>query len=262
MSHLTLEAIARLVDEEPTPAETLHLEHCDACRRELQDMRDDSAVLASLPPIQPPAGEWTAIEARLAREGLIRSRVSTSSWRAGLLRIAAALLIFFLGTVAGIAWVGGGAPSPDIAAVSDTEPLVIRPANDPLPTETGNSPSDFGVRAARGAPGFAGGEVRLASELILVRDPRTPEEVERLMREAEALLFQVVLRSSQSSAPPTDAGDPFTRLAVLEGITTLTGTALGQAPADPVLNGYHVAALAQREATLRQIAARTTGNWF
>jgi hypothetical protein len=257
--HLTLEAIARLVDEEPTPAETLHLEHCDACRRELQDMRDDSAVLASLPPIQPPAGEWMAIEARLTREGLIRSNISTSSWRAGLLRIAAALIIFFLGTMAGIAWVGGSAPSSDLAAIADQQPLTIRPATDPLPAETVVAPS---VRAATGAGNLTGGEVRLASELILVRDPRTPEELERLMREAEALLFQVVLRSSQSSMPPADVGDPFTRLAVLEGITTLTGTALGQAPADPVLNGYHVAALAQREATLRQIAARTTGNWF
>jgi hypothetical protein len=60
----------------------------------------------------------------------------------------------------------------------------------------------------------------------------------------------------------SDYGDPYARLAALEAITSITRAALGQAPADPVLNGYHVTATAQRDATLRQIAAQTTDSWF
>ena len=35
MSHLTVEAIARLVDELPEPAEAAHLEGCPDCRAEI-----------------------------------------------------------------------------------------------------------------------------------------------------------------------------------------------------------------------------------
>jgi hypothetical protein len=59
-----------------------------------------------------------------------------------------------------------------------------------------------------------------------------------------------------------DANDPYARLAALEGILSITRTALGQAPADPVLNGYHATAAAQREAILRSIGTRTRGSWF
>jgi hypothetical protein len=43
------------------------------------------------------------------------------------------------------------------------------------------------------------------------------------------------------------------RLAALEGIVLTTRAALDDAPADPVINGYHLTALEQRDAILRQI---------
>ena len=46
------------------------------------------------------------------------------------------------------------------------------------------------------------------------------------------------------------------RLAALEGIVLMTGAALSEAPADPVINGYHLTALEQRDALLRQIDRR------
>jgi hypothetical protein len=67
-------------------------------------------------------------------------------------------------------------------------------------------------------------------------------------------------------AEATDVGegmDPINRLAALEGIVLTTGAALREAPADPVINNYHLTALGQREALLRQIERVTTQDeWF
>lgn len=49
------------------------------------------------------------------------------------------------------------------------------------------------------------------------------------------------------------APDPVNRLAALEGIVLTTRAALNEAPADPVINGYHLTALEQRDAILREI---------
>ena len=43
------------------------------------------------------------------------------------------------------------------------------------------------------------------------------------------------------------------RLAALEGIVLTTRAALNEAPADPVINGYHLTALEQRDALLREL---------
>lgn len=61
----------------------------------------------------------------------------------------------------------------------------------------------------------------------------------------------------QSSAPT----DPTARLAALEGIVLTTQAALNRAPGDPVINGYHMTALAQREATLRRLVSAREP-WF
>ena len=63
-----------------------------------------------------------------------------------------------------------------------------------------------------------------------------------------------------------DGLDPLNRLAVLEGIVLTTGAALREAPADPVINNYHLTALGQREALIRQIErmdrVRSDDEWF
>jgi hypothetical protein len=93
------------------------------------------------------------------------------------------------------------------------------------------------------------------------REPGDYDEAVAYYRETEALYLNALTRMAELGGG-SDLGDPYARLAALEAITSITRAALGQAPADPVLNGYHVTALAQRDATLRQIAARTTGSWF
>lgn len=228
MPHLSLEEIARLVEELPEPHEAAHLDTCDDCRDELDAMRADSAALASLPPIAPPAGEWPAIEARLAEEGLIhpasRGAPGAFSWRTGLLRAAAIAAVFLAGTLSGAAWFG---------------------------SDRGGSVQ---TQAAAGMPNDGA--------LIAAREPRSAEEAAQLAREIEALYFNTLVSVSEARPLHETRDDPVARLAALEGIMTLTGAALDQAPADPVLNGYHIAAMAQREATLKQIASRTDESWF
>ena len=49
------------------------------------------------------------------------------------------------------------------------------------------------------------------------------------------------------------------RCAVLD--LMLPVAALAQAPTDPVINGYHLTALAQRDAMLKQIRATPATSW-
>lgn len=244
MSHLSIETLARLVDDAPDAAEKAHLEACGDCRRELEDMRADLARLQALPALEPPPDDWEIIQHRLAEEGLLRRPRTGPSVRAGVLRAAAAIAIFLMGGAAGAAWTG----------------------ERPTPGIIGAAPGRLAggdVRAAR--PSFAGArgpaENVLAAAVLTGRLPETRDETTALLGEAEALYLNVLERAAELSAG-AEGGDPVARLAALQGITAITRAALDRAPADPVLNGYHITALAQREATLRQIAAMTGGSWF
>lgn len=245
MSHLSLETIARLVDDAPDAEEKAHIEACPSCRRDIEDMRADLARLQALPAIEPPAGDWEHIELRLAAEGLLRRPRTGLSLRSGMLRAAAAIAIFLMGGVAGAAWTGA------------------RPAG--LADTVGRSAARLPGGDVRPAPAWAGNRGEsdnvLAAAVMSGRLPDTRDETTALLGEAEALYLNVLERAATMNAG-VEGGDPVARLAALQGITAITRAALDRAPADPVLNGYHITALAQREATLRQIAAMTGGSWF
>lgn len=272
MSHLSFETIARLVDERPSADETAHLDACAVCRTELEDMRADAAALAALPPIDPPDAAWHAIESRLGREGLIRRRLLPAHRGAILLRIAAALVLFALGTATGVAFVSGRGPT----AVSrqDAAATAPQPVAQPQDARSIREPSPSQLAAAESAVDSPEPRVRrvpvvpaalqAAPQLAAFFDGEEPESYEdavQLYRETEMLYLDALTRMAEMSGTG-EVGDPMARLAALEAITSITRTALGQAPADPVLNGYHVTALAQRDATLRQIAARASDSWF
>lgn len=248
MSHLMLETLARLVDEAPDADEKLHLETCAVCRDELASLRADLAALQALPVIEPPRGSWDTIETRLAAEGLLRRPRHALSWSATLVRVAAAVLVFALGGAAGVAWAGQQPGGVTATAPGITDRL---PGGDVRPIQ--------GQTAGLIAQQQEAGNV-LAAAVLSGRMPDTRAETADLLAQAEALYLGSLARLS--SMGPADDGDPFARLAALEGITAITRAALERAPADPVLNGYHITALAQREATMRQIAAVTRGSWF
>jgi hypothetical protein len=244
MSHLSLETLARLIDDAPDASEKAHLEACAECRRELEDMRADLVALTALPSLQPPGEEWSAIEARLVEEGLLRRPNAAFSWRATTLRAAAAILIFLLGGVTGVAWLGQ------------------RPGNEPgIIVASGPNDEMRAVLSRTRGPARNVPENVLAAAVLSGRVPQTRAEATLLMSEAEALYLDAMQRVSELG-PTAESGDPLARLAALEGITAITRAALDRAPADPVLNGYHITAVAQREATLRQLAAAIGGSWF
>ncbi|MBI4543762.1 MAG: hypothetical protein HY703_01030 [Gemmatimonadetes bacterium] len=226
MSHLSLETLARLVDEAAPPLEAAHLDACAECRAELDQLREQTRALAGLPEWAPPAHGWLALEARLRREGLVRagSAAARRTRFPTVLRLAAALTLFLLGTLAGAALRAGsdGRGSGGLLAGSETE----------------------GASAPAGA---------VAAE--------TPEEAARALRDAEVAYLGALARHARLTRqlPSTD---PVARLAALEGIVLTTRAALRQAPADPVINGYHLTAVAQREAMLRQLALAADQSWF
>jgi hypothetical protein len=83
------------------------------------------------------------------------------------------------------------------------------------------------------------------------------------LREAQAAYVAALARYSEMTGSD-QAVDPASRLAALEGIVVTTRAALKEAPADPVINGYHLAAVGQRDALLHQIssAAAPVRTWY
>ena len=355
MSHLNLEELARLADEEPTALEQAHLHDCATCRAELEQMRADVTALRGLGEIAPPADAWDGVEARLLAEGLIRRPTAGRAWPM-LLRLAAALALFLTGTLAGFAWRSVQEPAPAVLASADTprsgesarsgemarsgeaarsgetprtdetvratdaarasdgpggvagRDAGVVAAGDIATADAGSGTSDMARRAVSGEgtrdgvnqPRTAGAlaaavagrpagatgavdrarnasdaqedeslpriigpaspEARLAS--LMSETPRTAEEAAMLLRDAESVYLDALARYAQLAGGAGESSDPLARLAALEGIVLTTREALGRAPADPVINGYHMTALAQREATLRQIAATSRNPWF
>lgn len=236
MQHLTIEALARLLDEPPDAEQAAHLAACAACRLELTALEEQTSALAELPDIRPPADAWPVLAIRLRDEGLLhddsapaaRTRAAGATlagWsRHRMLRLAASIALFLFGGGAGFAARGVVAP----AMVASADPQASEPSGSGT------------VRAA--APGSA-------------------EEAARLVRTEEAEYLRALTRYAEMARSPATT-DPVARFAALESIVVATRAALDQAPADPVINGYHLTALAQREAMLRRFAVTAEDNWF
>jgi hypothetical protein len=82
---------------------------------------------------------------------------------------------------------------------------------------------------------------------------RTPDEAARFVRDAEGAYLAAMTRLAELTA--AQSSDPAVRLATLDGIVVTTAAALERSPADPVINGYHLAARAQRDALLRTVSS-------
>ena len=274
MQHLTLEELARLVDEAPEPAEAAHLRDCLVCRRERDAMRAQTAALAGLADPEPSPGAWRTLEAALAAEGLMRP-APARAFRAShpLLRIAAALLLFATGAAAGLSLLRP-ATSGHVAQVpaqpSKGEGRVLGVARLP-PASAESRVADAPVEEAAipaGEPPVA----RLVSARAGDARPATPQRrppaltpqaraAARELDEAEAA-YVAALRKYAEIADPASGADPETRLSALQALVETTGRALEQAPSDPVLNGYHLAVLDERDALRRQIDRASQSAWY
>jgi hypothetical protein len=245
MEHLSLETLARLVDEAPTPEERRHLDECPTCDRELEALRDQTTGLSHLPDLRPPREGWADLERKLRSEGLIGSGARPagagggdpgghrgSPWLQAAAGVALLLAGAGMGMGAGSLMDGpDGAPPPFSAA-------------DPLPSSV--------VAVLDQDPG--------ASDLTL-------EEAEALVRLTEDWYRSALVRYREQLAregePFQGEANPVTRYAALETLLAASRAAVRESPTDPFLNGLLVNMTAERDATLRGIRASAPGeNWY
>ncbi len=220
MGHLSVETLARLVSEAPSPREGAHLESCALCREELRALERQTEALGTLPDLRPPAGDWEALEARLMAEGLVRS--SGVAWRPARGRSwawlqAAAALILFL---------GGSALGPRLWGA--------------LQRGAENAGPATGIELVP-----VGAQAQPASDLT---------QAAEAVRLAERQFIDAMVQYRQildAQGQPSYIGNPTARLAALQGIVAAGRAGVQQAPADPFMNGVLVGALAEQEALLR-----------
>ena len=222
MLHLHTERLAALGDEQPTAEEAAHLAACDACARE----RDAYQTLVAMAHAERelfglPLTRWDAIATALALPAA--QPANTRRPRRWALQIAAGLLLVAGGAMAGRVSVGAR-PLPT-AAVTATNAAVNTPVQ-PVARLDPDSTFFNSVDEARIAQQRSELVYQQAAAFLATHDTTGVSD------------SQVAYRS---------------RLTALDRVLSTTREAMRQAPHDPVINGYYLTTLGQREATLRQL---------
>ncbi|HSG50067.1 MAG TPA: hypothetical protein VLA43_19740 [Longimicrobiales bacterium] len=226
MEHLTLEVLARLVDEAPSQDERRHLSECIRCRTELELLQGQTSALGQLPDMRPPRGDWAVLEARLMSEGLVRHERSLLAATPGWMKAAATVLLFLGGTGLGMVLAPGGGAVPERLGGGGASPYALTD--------------------------YTAGSVAEAEEAVRL--------AERQYMDALVQYRQLV----EAEGGVTGGASPESRLAALEYLVAAGQAAVQQAPADPFLNGFLASALAERQATY-QTALRQSGSaadWY
>jgi hypothetical protein len=183
--------------------------------------RFEQLVSAERAHLGAPLNSWETIAARAREEGLIRER-SRSGWAsAPWARAAAAVVVLAGGIAIGRAIPSGG--SPENAAPT-------------TPTVAASTPARFTtVEEAWATLDRASAEYQSASAFLAANNSR--------------------------STSVTDSVSIYrNRLAALEQLMDATAAARENAPRDPVINQYYLAALGAREATAQQLTAVRPAN--
>lgn len=223
MSHLSTDRLAALGDEPPTPAEAVHLATCEPCARERGAYRTLVGMAhAESSALGLPLTRWESIAGALTRE--LNPRVSaiprrrTARWP---MQAAAGLLL-----VAGGAMLGrtttGAPPLPGVAS---------------LPVRSTSAASSAATQSL---------DTTFASL----------DEARRAQQQSEALYQRAAAYLAQYDAASPAEGSPVayrSRLAALDRVISASREAMRDAPHDPVINGYYLTTISQREATLRQL---------
>lgn len=225
MLHLSTERLAALADEHATTTESAHLAACAACAREREAYRTLVAMAgAERSAFGLPLTRWDAIASALDAGSDVelaprRTLRIASRWP---LRAAAGLLLLAGGAMLGRA-------SAEIGQSAGTPSANV-------------STSDTGADS--------GGRLVVESAFSSIEDARAAR------RRSEQLYQQAVAYLAQYDSTAVDDGSPVaykSRLAALDRVISATGEAMREAPHDPVINGYYLTTLGQREATIRQL---------
>lgn len=109
MERLTLEDLARLVDEHPTPQEQAALDADPRLQSELGALRSQTEELRTLPAVLPAPDGWEELEEKLLAAGLLQGQqlFAPPVWRRWM-QGAAAVVIFVAGTAFG--WIANTTP--------------------------------------------------------------------------------------------------------------------------------------------------------
>jgi hypothetical protein len=225
MSHLPDERLAALSDEPPTQAELAHLAACERCASERAAYRTLRAMASTEQNrIGAPLSNWESLAPALRIDGTI----DTGEWRvarrprrfSGPWSQAAAAVLIAMGGMAYGRYSAVGSVLPD--SVHSDRGAVASAAADSAPT-------------------FASVEAARAAE----------ERYETLYQSAALYLAT----HDTSGLSPDSPAAMRHRLATLDEVGQTVRQALNESPGDPVINGYYLTTLNQREATLRQLNA-------
>jgi hypothetical protein len=223
MLHLSTDRLAAIGDETPTSAEAAHLATCESCARELDAYHTLVGMAhAERDSLGLPLTRWDAIASALDNDLALapaRHRRGAARWP---LRAAAGLLLMASGAMIGRGSVGAN-PVPGVA---------------------------FGPSVATTTSAPAGATRPATSVFASIDEARAAQ------RRSEQLYQQAVAYLAQYDSTAVDDGSPIaykSRLAALDRVISATSEAMREAPHDPVINGYYLTTLGQREATIRQL---------
>lgn len=204
--HLTREQISALLDEPQgvRDAGLEHLSRCPDCAREYEQMSRMRMALSGLPDLEPPAGEWNAVQERLGLKP-VATAGAAPIWRRAMgwpLQAAAVIALFAVGLLVGQRFNPGA---------ESTSPAVTM-------SEEGGIP---GVGAS-----VADGESLLAIE--------PAEAYLRTVADLQHLRSGLDMSTPRPTSPEAFAE----RITHLDAMIDASRDALREAPADPVLNNF------------------------
>ncbi|MFN2565450.1 MAG: hypothetical protein ABR499_10625 [Gemmatimonadaceae bacterium] len=251
MLHLSSERLAALADSEPTPLEADHLAVCAACARDRAATRSLLMMArAEREQLGMPLTRWDSLAPELHRAGLVTAGALMSAppappdferaapagaARRGARWLQAAAVVFLACGGAAIGRLSAGAsllPSAWVAERADELPHVDR---GPLP-----APLGVGVLPS--------------GETLLPEFASVDEAVVALRRYEVAYQHAAAYLADHDSTTRVDDPDAYrARLVALDRAGRAMSEALREAPYDPVINGYYLTTLGQRQATLRQL---------
>lgn len=234
MSHLSIDRLAAIADENPTPDEATHLAGCWDCRAEVAAYRRLARLSAMAPIPNEPLTAWSQLAPQLRAEGIIVDATRGGGGSFGGAPVLPfmkvdhrpALQVWALRAAAAIALLIGGA--------------MIGRASTGFPFPTGPQPLSYAA-----APG---GVVYASPDDAL----RALSVAQQQYQSAAAFLAS---QDTVSRFIGMNQDSYRARLAALDEIAATTRAALYRAPQDPMLNQYYLTTLGAREATLREIGA-------